>query len=173
MTAPPPAGASPGTYGASCLDFPLNNGGEAGFASPHVDRESVTEEIVVRELPQNALDASSNGSPVRAEIRHERVRTQDLPLIKEYIEVFTAARAHRRDKGVQSPAERQATDRIRDCLQHKSRSTDVLVCTDSGSGIDTAALRSVYNTGDTTKHTGRGSVWLGHLTAFADGTTPS
>ena len=149
-----------------CLDFPHNNGGEAGFASPHINRESVTEEVVVRELLQNALDASLNSGPVAVEFRHESIRTQDLPLIKDYVAAFTAARTHRADK-VDSPAERQAIDRIRDCLQSTNRTTRVLACVDRGRGIDTTALRSLYNTGDTTKSSGRGSVGLGHLTAFA------
>lgn len=158
--------ATSGLFGEMCLDFPHNNGGEAGFASPHINRESVTEEVVVRELLQNALDASLGAGPVAVELRHESIRTQDLPLIKDYMAAFNAAREHRADK-VDSPAERQAIDRIRGCLHSTNRTTRVLACIDSGRGIDTTALRSLYNTGDTTKSTGRGSVGLGHLTAFA------
>lgn len=153
-------------FGEMCLDFPHNNGGEAGFASPHVNRESVTEEVVVRELLQNALDASLSTGPVAVEFRHENIPTQELPLIKDYMAAFNAARKHREDK-VDSPAERQAIDRIRGCLRSPNRTTRVLACVDRGRGIDTTALRSLYNTGDTTKATGRGSVGLGHLTAFA------
>lgn len=153
-------------FGKMCLDFPHNNGGEAGFASPHVNRESVTEEVVVRELLQNALDASLSTGPMAVEFRHESIPTHQLPLIKDYVAAFNAARSHREDK-VDSPAERQAIDRIRGCLRSANRITKVLACTDRGRGIDTTALRSLYNTGDTTKSTGRGSVGLGHLTAFA------
>ena len=149
-----------------CLEFPNNNGGEAGFASPHVNRESVTEEVVVRELLQNALDASPSTGPVRVEFLHQSIPTQELPIIKDYTAAFVAARAHRSDK-VDSPAERQAIDRIRGCLQSASRTTAVLACIDRGQGIDAMALKSLYNTGDTTKRSGRGSVGLGHLTAFA------
>ena len=154
------------TFGAVSLEFPRNDGAEAGFASPHVDRESVTEEVVVRELLQNALDASVNGAPLKVEFRHERVRTRDLPLINPYTQAFIAARDHRLDK-VDSPQERQALDRIRECLHSPGRTTDVLACVDCGKGIDRDALQALYNTGDTTKRTGRGSVGLGHLTAFA------
>ena len=153
-------------FDKTCLDLPHNNGGEAGFASPHINRESVTEEVVVRELLQNALDASLNSGPMAVEFRHESIPTQDLPLIKDYMAAFNAARTHREDK-VDSPAERQAIDRIRGCLHSDNRTTKVLACVDRGRGIDTTALRSLYNTGDTTKATGRGSVGLGHLTAFA------
>ena len=121
---------------------------------------------MVRELLQNALDASLDGGPLTVEFRHEVVRTQALPLITQYMKTFNAAREHRSEK-VDSPQERQAIDRIRECLQSKSRVTSVLACVDWGRGIDSAALRSLYNTGDTTKRTGRGSVGLGHLTAFA------
>ena len=149
-----------------CLEFPHNYGGEAGFASPHVNRESVTEEVVVRELLQNALDASQDAGPVRVEFSHQSIPTQELPLIKDYTAAFNAARKHRKDK-VDSPAERQAIDRIRGCLRSESRATAVLACIDRGRGIDAMALKSLYNTGDTTKRSGRGSVGLGHLTAFA------
>ena len=81
-----------------CLDFPHNNGGEAGFASPHVNRESVTEEVVVRELLQNALDASLSGGPVSVKLSLQSIPTQDLPLIKDYMTAFNAARKHRKDK---------------------------------------------------------------------------
>jgi len=158
--------AASATFNESTLEFPRNDGAEAGFASPHVDRESVTEEVVVRELLQNALDASLDDGPLTVEFRHEVIRTQALPLVKQYVETFNAARRHRSGK-VDSPQERQAIDRIRGCLQSESRRTDVLACVDWGRGIDGGALRSLYNTGDTTKRTGRGSVGLGHLTAFA------
>ena len=148
------------------MEFPHNNGGEAGFASPHVNRESVTEEVVVRELLQNALDASLDAGPVRVEFSYQSIPTHELPLIKDYTAAFVAARTHRSDK-VDSPAERQAIDRIRGCLQSASRTTAVLACVDRGRGIDAMALKSLYNTGDTTKRSGRGSVGLGHLTAFA------
>ena len=153
-------------YGEMQLEFPHNNGGEAGFASPHVNRESVTEEVVVRELLQNALDASPGAGPVRVEFSHQSIPTQQLPLIKDYTAAFNAARKHRLHK-VDSPAERQAIDRIRSCLQSASRTTSVLACIDRGRGIDSTALKHLYNTGDTTKRSGRGSVGLGHLTAFA------
>ena len=158
--------AARATYGAMCLEFPRNDGAEAGFASPHVDRESVTEEVVVRELLQNALDASLDTGPLVVEFRHESVCTEDLPLINQYTKTLIAARDHRSEK-VDSPEERQAIDRIRNCLHSANRTTDVLACIDWGRGIDAEALRSLYNTGDTTKRTGRGSVGLGHLTAFA------
>ena len=154
------------TYGEMRLEFPQNNGGEAGFASPHVNRESVTEEVVVRELLQNALDASLGTGPMKVKFSHRRIPTQQLPLIKDYTATFNAARKHRLHK-VDSPAERQAIDRIRGCLQSTSRATAVLACIDRGRGIDATALKHLYNTGDTTKRSGRGSVGLGHLTAFA------
>ena len=102
--------------------------------------------------------AGAHGSPA----------IMDLPLINDYLAAFNTAREYRRERGkVDSPAERQAIERIRGCLHSSNRTTDVLVCVDRGKGIDGDALRALYNTGDTTKRTGRGSVGLGHLTAFA------
>ena len=107
-----------------------------------------------------------SAGPVRVEFLHQRIPTEELPLIKDYTAAFIAARKHRSDK-VDSPAERQAIDRIRGCLQSASRTVAVLACIDRGRGINATALQSLYNTGDTTKRSGRGSVGLGHLTAFA------
>ena len=144
------------------LVFGRNDGADAGFASPHVGRESVTEEGVVRELLQNALDASAGGA--RADFRLQQMPVADIPCIGQYRETFAAARAHRFDK-VDSPAERQAVDRIERCL--RAGAADVLVCADEGGGIGVEELRALYSTGDTTKRSGRGSVGLGHLGAFA------
>ena len=153
------------TFEATRLFFPPHGGGGAGFASPHVDREKVTAEAIIRELLQNALDAAAGDGSVQVIFRQERMPTANLPCIDEYKQAFGEARTYRQVYGSESPAERQAIDRISSCLQ--APTVSVLVCTDHGAGIGEKDLRSLYNTGDTTKRTGRGSVGLGHLTAFA------
>ena len=153
-------------FGATQLIFPPHGGGGAGFASPHVDREKVTEEAIIRELLQNALDAATGNNLVQVIFRHERIPTADLPCKNDYEQAFDNALTYRHVQGsVDSPVERQAIDRISSCL--KAPELGVLVCTDGGEGIGEKGLRSLYNTGDTTKRSGRGSVGLGHLTAFA------
>ena len=149
------------------LVFGANAGAYAGFVGSDVDRENVTEEVVVRELLQNALDAAS-GPPTHAEFRMLRLNVEDIPCIGDYRGAYDAALRNRseRTNSVTSANERQTTDRIERCLDPVT-DVDVLVCVDSGQGIDEAALRSLYNTGDTSKRSGRGSVGLGHLTAFA------
>ena len=153
-------------FGATQLFFPPHGGGGAGFASPHVDRDKVTDEAIIRELLQNALDAATGNSSVRVIFRHERIPTADLPCKNDYEQAFDNALTYRRvQRSVDSPVERQAIDRISSCL--KAPELSVLVCTDCGEGIGEKGLRPLYNTGDTTKRSGRGSVGLGHLTAFA------
>ena len=153
-------------YGHTRLVFPPHGGAGAGFASPHVDREKVTEEAIIRELIQNALDAATGREPLQVIFCQEQIPTADVPCKSDYERTFKAARSYRQIQGrVDSPTERQAIDRISSCLQ--APKVSVLVCTDFGTGIGEQDLRSLYNTGDTTKRTGRGSVGLGHLTAFA------
>ena len=153
-------------FGTTQLVFPPHGGGGAGFASPHVDREKVTEEAIIRELLQNALDAATGNSSVHVIFRHERIPAAALPCKHDYEQSFNDALTYRQVQGsVDSPVERQAIDRIDSCL--KAPTLSVLVCTDCGEGIGEKGLRSLYNTGDTTKRSGRGSVGLGHLTAFA------
>ena len=154
------------TYGHTRLVFPPHGGAGAGFASPHVDREKVTEEAIIRELIQNALDAATGREPLQVIFCQEQIPTAEVPCKSDYERTFKAARSYRQIQGrVDSPTERQAIDRIGSCLQ--APKVSVLVCTDFGKGIGEQDLRSLYNTGDTTKRTGRGSVGLGHLTAFA------
>ena len=155
------------------LEFGINNGGGAGFASPHIDRENTTEEIVVRELLQNALDASSGGK-VEVDFSYDHITANRLPCYRDYATAFHAARNHRKSRKVSSPAERHALDRIRLNMIPNGRGNNmtwhdmpVLACWDNGVGIDVDALRSLYDTGDTTKQSGRGSVGLGHLASFA------
>ena len=154
------------TYGQTRLVFPQHGGAGAGFASPHVDREKVTEEAIIRELIQNALDAATGRAPLQVIFCQEKIPTDEVPCKSDYERTFKAACSYRQTHGrVDSPTERQAIDRISSCLQ--ATKVSVLVCTDFGKGIGEQDLRSLYNTGDTTKRIGRGSVGLGHLTAFA------
>ena len=146
------------------LEFGATSGAYVGFVAPAVDREGATEETVVRELMQNALDASPR--PALIEFKDITVPVRRIPCIDAYTDAFAAAQQHRaaRPNVVISPNERQITDRIDNALKGDIR---VLVCADSGEGISADALRRLYNTGDTAKNSGRGSVGVGHLLPFA------
>ena len=150
-------------HSSPSLEFGASGGAYVGFVATEADRESATEEVVIRELIQNALDAAAGNATVR--FREIVMPAGEVPCIDDYAAAFEAARQHRasRPDAVISPNERQITDRIAEALQGAVR---VLVCADSGSGISTDALRRLYNCGDTAKNVGRGSVGVGHLIPF-------
>ena len=149
--------------GASELHFPKSFGATVGFASPTVDRERVTAETVVRELVQNSLDASS-GSKAFVALRLESITLDKIPELETFKSKFEASKEFRKGQG--GPPEHHAISRVDKCLAGEQ--VDVLVCTDHGKGIDETALRALYSQADTTKiSSGRGSVGVGHLTAFA------
>ncbi len=148
---------------ASQLRFSPYYGAGKGFAAANIDRERVTDETVIRELVQNALDASK-GDEVEVTIRCENVKLRSIPHINDYRKAFAKAKKSRAGKG--GPPEKNAIERIEKGL--KASEVKVLTCIDNGKGIDNVALRALYGEADTTKvDTGRGSVGVGHLTAFA------
>ena len=151
------------THSSPSLEFGASSGAYVGFVATEADRESATEELVIRELIQNALDAAAGKATVL--FKEIVMPAGELPCIDDYTAAFEAARQHRvsRPDAVISPNERQITDRIAEALQGDVR---VLVCADSGSGISADALRRLYNCGDTAKNVGRGSVGVGHLIPF-------
>ena len=147
----------------SLLRFSQYYGAGKGFAAANIDRERVTDETVIRELVQNALDASK-GDEVEVTVRCENVKLRSIPHIPDYRKAFAKAKKYRAGKG--GPPEKNAIERIEKRL--KASEIKVLVCIDNGKGIDNEALRALYGEADTTKvDRGRGSVGVGHLTAFA------
>ena len=136
-----------------------------GFTSNDADRDRTKDETVIRELIQNALDASTPDSaePTTVSFKDICVEQDKLTHIDKYRKAFDSAR---RLLGKDEPQTgKQAISRIAKQLEKpKIRS---LVCIDHGEGIDTAALQALYSQGRSTKQRGRGSVGAGHLTAFA------
>ena len=159
------------------LIFRVDDGPFRGFTNPHANREQASEAIVVRELLQNAMDAtpkrstrggSAAGSGRRIVFALTDIPIDDIPHIGQYEDAFRAADAHcSKDE---PPAGLQVRDRIRDALYSPNGKVGCLVCADDGAGLGSkpADLQAIYGTGRSTKHDGgRGSVGQGHLTAFA------
>ena len=96
----------------------------------------------------------------------EDMLLSDIPFISEYRQAFKDAR------GYYEPGEpttgKQVISRIDSTLSDEDGVVQSLVCCDDGEGIGPKELRSLYNSGRSTKSSaGRGSVGHGHLTAFA------
>ena len=156
---PPP----PPPYGE--LIFPDVDEPTQGFTSNDADRDRTKDETVIRELIQNALDASSaeGGEPTIVSFKDICVEQEKLPHIDTYRKAFGSAR---RLLGKDEPQTgKQAISRIAKQLEKPEIRT--LVCIDHGEGIDAEALQALYSQGRSAKKSGRGSVGAGHLTAFA------
>ncbi len=120
----------------------------------------------MRELIQNSLDSgASDGSSLSVEFHYDQVQLTKIPCIKDYEAALHACEQTRKGQE-QSPTERTVHSRMQQALRDPS--VAVLTCVDNGKGIGPEAIRSLYGTGATTKpNRGRGSVGVGHLTAFA------
>ena len=146
------------------LVFGEDHNPKQGFTNLSANRDQVKDDIVVRELIQNALDAGQGKRSVRF-LLIDTLR-DDIPHIAEYIQAFNSAREHCID-GEPSTG-KQVIHRIDEALVPADHRVPCLVCSDDGAGIGESELRSLYSSGRSTKLTsGRGSVGHGHLTAFA------
>ena len=147
------------TYGK--LIFALDNDPPKGFTNTDANRDQVKDEIVIRELLQNALDSGTGARSVRFVL--ENVAAKDIFGLDKYKEAFKRAQRY---LGDDEPATgQQMMKRIQRALNKES--LPCLFCCDDGNGIGEKELRSLYGSGRSTKRTvGRGSVGHGHLTAF-------
>ena len=149
------------------LIFGIDESDEQAFANLNVNRDTRSaqkaDEIVVRELVQNAFDA--NARRVRFDL--VKVPVERIPHIEQYRQTFNAAREERYPR--EPPAGRQVIDRIENALNANGGGLPCLVCSDDGDGLSggAGALRAFYGSGLSSKaEGGRGSVGHGHFTAF-------
>lgn len=139
------------------LAFAEEHGTPSGFRTA----EGTTDEIVVRELVQNALDAGAT------EVQFETIRqpVERLPAIADYREAVAAILPD----AAKTPTGKAALERIQGAL--RSREVLCLLCSDNGNGIDLPAYRSLLSEALSSKVDERaagklGSVGVGHLTAL-------
>ena len=143
------------------LVFAVDNNPPQGFTNTNANRDQVRDEIVIRELLQNALDSGTGTRAVRFIL--DNVSASSIFGLDRYREAFEhACRYLAQDE---PPTGKQMIKRIQKALDKAS--LRCLFCYDDGNGIAEAELRSLYGSGRSTKRTaGRGSVGHGHLTSF-------
>lgn len=146
------------------LEFPCDHGTVKGFAE-HED-EHVNDEIVARELVQNALDNTRNGQPCEVVFELESWATKDIPCLSDYRIAFGNVLPELK----QGTTGKRISDKISKALN--TLHVDVLMCRDYGTGLDEAGYKSLISSAATTKTGGgrsavqRGSVGVGHKTVF-------
>ena len=139
------------------LAFVEEHGTPNGFRTG----EGTTDEVVVRELVQNALDADATAVGFRTVQRP----VEDIPAIADY---RTAVEAIHPDAAA-TPTGQSALERINGALG--AESVTCLLCADDGEGLSLSAYRRLVATAMSSKvgEEGRGklgSVGVGHLTAL-------
>ena len=143
------------------LIFAVDNDPPKGFTNTDANRDQVKDEVVIRELLQNALDSGTGSRRVR--FVHKRLRSADIFGINAIKSAFALACEYLGDD--EPSTGQQMIGRIQRALKRKTM--ECLFCCDDGDGIGEAELRSLYGSGRSTKRSaGRGSVGHGHLTAF-------
>ena len=120
-----------------------------GFVNNDADRDNTKDEKVIRELVQNALDASGPNGDEMAEISFTDVRVNrgDVPHLGEYEAAFRCARQMLEED--EPPTGEQVIRRIQKAL--KGDQVRCLICVDHGQGIDQDALNSLYGQGRSNK----------------------
>lgn len=153
--------SSPDSEGAR-LVFVQHLGTEDGFASSEI--ETLNDEIVIRELVQNALDAKPHGV-VRVDFVTQLLRVDDLPGIEDYRSAFGKIPQRLRE-GTRAA---RISQRIEEVLAGEY--VTCLICRDNGIGLDEDGYKKLLNKGAGGKteadSSARGSVGVGHLTAIA------
>ena len=143
------------------LVFAVDNNPPQGFTNTDANRDQVKDEIVIRELLQNALDSGTGTRAVRFVL--DEVAASRIFGLDRYREAFEHACRYLAED--EPPTGKQMIKRIQRALNRDS--LRCLFCYDDGNGIAEAELRSLYGSGRSTKRAaGRGSVGHGHLTSF-------
>ena len=143
------------------LVFVEDNDPPKGFTNTDANRDQIKDQIVIRELLQNALDSGAEHRNVRFVLQD--VHRSDIFGLDEYQRAFNGACSYLEHD--EPPTGQQTIKRVKKALSRKALCC--LFCCDDGDGIGEKELRSVYGSGRSTKRSsGRGSVGHGHLTAF-------
>lgn len=148
------------------LVFRHDDGPESGFEMSNSGKDAVTDIRAIRELMQNALDASlgTEGQPRELRFKAFTMPLASVPHIGEYQQAFKSAVALLGSS--EPPTGKNVIKRIERALARPD--IDCLACIDRGAGISSEALVALYSQGRSNKkQTGLGSVGNGHLTAFA------
>lgn len=143
------------------LLFVEQNDTPKGFASH--EQERVNDEIVVRELVQNALDNKKDSEPCRVEFTALTMLLSDIPCIDDYWFAYDNVLPHLRE-GTSGSRFVNKIDSVR-----RLEEVDCLLCHDFGTGLSFDGYKSLLSDAATTKtgqlrSTQRGSIGVGHKT---------
>ena len=140
-------------------------GAMEGFTSNTTADKKEGLSIPVRELMQNSLDATEDGTTCNVEIAIEEIATRDIPHIAEYREILDKAIQTQKDLGSFNSQQRQIVKNLKSEL--KKNHIRVLLFADDGAGMEREGLNALIEqrSRDKSKDSG-GSFGVGHLKAY-------
>ena len=147
----------------------LRSTDQAGFTTARVTSFRRTSPLaIVRELVQNAFDASQEAKNTKAivQFRLDSVKISDIPGIKSYKKTLQKARHEREGKGKKlNSQEEMIAGRMEDSLSRSE--VPMLVVIDNGIGLSTRTMRALLADGISDKSdTSGGAFGNGHFAVF-------
>ena len=148
----------------------LESSDQAGFTTARVTAFRRTSPLaIVRELVQNALDASQEAKNSKAvvQFRLDTIKTADIPGIGNYRVTLNKAKNYRKKKsgGKLNPQELMIVDRMEHALNQSE--LPILVVVDNGIGLRTRTMRALLADGISDKsNTSGGAFGNGHFAVF-------
>lgn len=145
------------------LYFPL--GRMEGFTSNTIADKREGLSIPIRELVQNSLDATQEGSTCNVEITVEDIATSDIPHIAEYKKFLEKAIQTQKELSSYNSQQKQIVNNLK--FQLGRDRTRVLMFADDGGGMNQDILTALIEqrSRDKSKSSG-GSYGVGHLKAY-------
>ena len=122
-------------------------------------------DTLLREIFQNAVDASIADKPIRIRIRFETIQIRDLPAIADYKRALDEAIETQSELGALNNA-LNVSNAMKQCLQ--SEKLNVLWISDNGIGLSPQHMVRLLGDGQSAKQdaTNSGAFGNGHITVF-------
>ena len=141
-------------------------GSNEGFRSAGLSIYSnIDPDTLLRELFQNAVDASVSGRPIEIRMKFETVRTRDIPGIEEYKKALEQAIETQQKRGALENA-KNVTDAMEQCSSEQE--ITILWVMDNGHGLSPKHMDSLLGDGQSAKQdaSNSGAFGNGHITVF-------
>ena len=141
-------------------------GPNEGFRSAGLSIYSnIDPDTLLRELFQNAVDASLPGRPIEIRMKFDSVRTRDVPGIEAYKKALEQAIETQRKRGALENA-KNVTDAMEQCSSDQE--ITILWVMDNGIGLSPDHMDSLLGDGQSAKQdaTNSGAFGNGHITVF-------
>lgn len=141
-------------------------GDMAGFTAKILADQKPGFAVPIRELVQNALDASSTGGTCRVSIGIEDIDKKSIPCIRDYECALKNAKETQEEKGSYQAQQQQVVKKIEDALALET--ITILSFSDDGGGMKPDKLEALLSGRSLQDDSDRsaGAYGVGHLSAY-------